>query len=307
VNPQDEWLLSPGLLNLTGGEPVSLWSMGSYYWGVSPEDNYDLNVWLVVGALGGGDDVFLGNTQDDWPTTNWTWAQSTFNLPATLPVTTPHRIGIQYVGTDGAEADVDDISLPGTLDVPPDPSRTVSVTVRVTDTVARGAWITNTGTLVARHTLHETQVEPTVSASAASQVSLGPAFVTSSKSATAQAATGGEIVYEVHIKNTGTELAVVTLTDPIPANTAYSWHNYSPPYQYLTYDGANDRMRWSGNIAPGDEWVFTFGVDVDADTALWGKTITNTATIAWGSSTLPLAATTKIIPPERVFLPIVLK
>ncbi len=306
LNPQDEWLLSPGLLGLTGGEPVSLWSMGSVYWGVTPNDNYDINVWLVVGSLGGGDDVLLGTCDGDWPA-NWTWAQSTFTLPATLPVTTPHRIGIQYVGVDGAEADVDDISLPGTLDVPPNPSRSIEVTVRVTDTVAPGTWITNTGTLTATHMMHETQVEPTASASAGSQVSLGPVLSTSYKTATAQVATGGEIVYEVHVKNTGTELAVVTLTDPVPANTTYSWHNYNPPYQYFSYNAVQDQMEWSGNVAPGAEWVFTFGVDVDADPTLWGKTITNTATLAWGSSTLPLVATTKIGAPYNIFLPIVLK
>ncbi len=306
LNQQDEWLISPKLLGLTGGEPVSLWSMGSVYWGVTPYDNYDINVWLVVGALGGGDDVLLGTCDGDWPA-NWTWAQSTFNLPGTLPAG-DLRIGIQYYGVDGAQANVDDISLPGTLDVPPTPSRVVEFTVRVTDTVAAGTWITNTGSLVATHTLHETQVEAPATASAASQVSTGPNFATSYKVATEAVVMGGTIEYNVYVKNTGTELALVTFTDPIPAGTTYSWHNTTPPYQHFEYDTSTPtkQMKWVGNIAPGDQMVFNFKVKVNAG-VLYGTVITNTATIAWGSNSLDVSDTTLILAPYKLYLPIIAK
>jgi hypothetical protein len=63
-------------------------------------------------------------------------------------------------------------------------------------------------------------------------------------------------------------------------------------------------MEWTGFIAPGDEMVFTFGVDVNPD--VWARTvITNTATIVWGTNSLDLSATTLILAPYSLYLPIV--
>ncbi len=79
---QDEWLLSPEL-NLTSAT-LSLWSFGSLTWCKVTYDNCDLNVWLVVGNVGGGDDILVGTADDAW-TASWTWAQSTWNLDSLLP------------------------------------------------------------------------------------------------------------------------------------------------------------------------------------------------------------------------------
>ena len=106
---QDEWLLSPEL-NLTSAT-LSLWSYGSLDWCKVTNDNCDLNVWLVVGSVGGGDDIMVGTADDAW-TVSWTWAQSVWNLDSLLPGG-PVRIGIQYYGLDGAEVAVDDILLTG--------------------------------------------------------------------------------------------------------------------------------------------------------------------------------------------------
>jgi hypothetical protein len=106
---QDEWLLSPEL-NLTKGT-LSFWSNGSLYWCRDTNDNCDLNVWIVVGDVGGGDDILVGLGDDDW-TANWTWAQSTFDLTPLLPGG-PVRIGFQYLGDDGAQISIDDIVLDG--------------------------------------------------------------------------------------------------------------------------------------------------------------------------------------------------
>jgi len=277
--------------------------MGSLTWGVTPNDNYDINVWLVAGDLGGSDDVLLGTCDDDWITT-WVWAQSTFTLPTTLPAG-DLRVGIQYVGTDGAQANIDDIVLPGTPDVLSAPSRVVEITVRVTDTVERGAWITNTAMLTATHALHEMQVEAPVVAQAGSQVSLGPRFVTSTKMAPHWVEPDEEIVYEIRVRNTGTELAFVTLTDPIPVGTTYAWHDYAPPSQNFVYSWGLDAMVWSGNIAPGDEWVFTYAVEPDDD--LPERTVVvNTATITWGSDMLDLTATTLVSTyPYAIYMPLI--
>ena len=43
------------------------------------------------------------------------------------------------------------------------------------------------------------------------------------------------------------------------------------------------------------------------ETSPWYITITNTATIAWDSNTLDLAASTEIVPIYEIWLPLVLK
>ncbi len=110
---QDEWLLSPEMV-LSGGT-LSFWSLGSVYWCKTTYDNCDLNVWLVRGAPGGGDDILVGKGDDAWAV-NFTYAQSTFNLASALAgVNGPVRIGFQYIGNDGAEVALDDIVLDGTV------------------------------------------------------------------------------------------------------------------------------------------------------------------------------------------------
>jgi hypothetical protein len=116
LSPQDEWLLSPEY-SLSAGT-LSLWSQGSIYWCRDDFDNCDLNVWLVVGDVGGSDDVFVGTLDSDWPD-NWIWTQSTYNLTPLLPGGSV-RIGFQYVGVDGAQVVIDDIILDGTLGSPGD-------------------------------------------------------------------------------------------------------------------------------------------------------------------------------------------
>ena len=297
---QDEWLLSP-YLNVTGGETTSLWSMGSYYWGVTPYDNYDVNVWLVVDALGGSDDVLLGKADDDW-VASWTWAQSTFTLPTTLP-TGDLRIGYQYIGDDGAEGAIDDIVLPGTFDPIYLPSATVTLTVRMTDTVAAGSYITNTASLVATHDMPQgLEVEPTAVDDAVVHVGMAD-LATSYKTATAEVSPGDLIAYELHLINTGdTVLDGIVLTDTIPAHTTYDSGDL-----HLVYSDTLNAVLWTGTLAPDVEKVFTFRVTVDDGSALWGTTIENIATIAWDGNTMPLSAETDIVPPYNIYLPLVLK
>ncbi|CAG0936882.1 hypothetical protein TFLX_05778 [Thermoflexales bacterium] len=106
---QDEWLLTPELTLSSG--TLSFWSFGSVYWCKTDYDNCDLNVWIVVGSVGGGDDILVGDGDTSW-TANFTWAQSTFNLTPLLPGG-PVRIGFQYIGNDGAEVALDDVLLDG--------------------------------------------------------------------------------------------------------------------------------------------------------------------------------------------------
>ena len=108
--PQDEWLLSPEM-TLSDGT-LSFWSNGSVYWCRDTFDNCDLDIWIVVGAPGGGDDVYVGRADGDW-TDSFVWSQSIFNLSGLLPGG-PVRIGFQYTGVDGAQITLDEIVLDGT-------------------------------------------------------------------------------------------------------------------------------------------------------------------------------------------------
>jgi uncharacterized repeat protein (TIGR01451 family) len=303
---QNEWLLSPRLLGVTGGMTVSLWSEGSVYWCRDTYDNCDLKVWLVANDVGGGDDVLLGKADDSWPA-SWTWARGVFTLPATLPAGNL-RIGFQYVGNDGADVGLDDITLPGTPEVLILPSAVVTLTVRITDTVAAGSWITNTGTLVASHMLpQETQMEAPVEASAPTHIGLED-FATSYKEAPAEVTAGDTFVYEIHVINSGDKLATVALSDTIPAGLTYveSWSVPNSPY--FVYNAAENRVEWSGNIAPGEEWVFYVKVRAGTDPSLWGSRVRNTAVISWDGNQMPIISPqTRIVPPYRVYLPLTLR
>ena len=106
---QDEWLITPQF-NISSGT-LTFWSMGSVYWCRDNYNNCDVQVLLVVGTPGGGDDVLVGTAEASW-TANWTWAQSSFNLNSLLPGGAI-RIAFRYVGNDGADAHLDDVLLDG--------------------------------------------------------------------------------------------------------------------------------------------------------------------------------------------------
>ena len=110
LNEQDEWLVTPEF-NLNEGT-LSFWSMGSIYWCRDTYDNCDLNIWLVVDDIGGGDDIFIRAADSDW-TASWTWANTTIDLGSYIPGG-PVRIGFQYAGLDGAEIGLDDVTIDGT-------------------------------------------------------------------------------------------------------------------------------------------------------------------------------------------------
>lgn len=301
---QNEWLLSPYLLGVTGGMTTSLWSESSIYWCRDTYDNCDLNVWLVVNDVGGGDDVLLGKADDSWPA-SWTWAHSVFTLPATLPAG-DLRIGYQYVGNDGADVGLDDIFLPGTPQTLIIPSAVFTLTVRISDTVAAGSWITNTAMLTATHLLpQETQVEAPVSANAVTHIGAED-FATSYKDAPAEVTAGDTFTYEIHVINTGDAFASVTLSDTLPAGLTYVDHWSSPHSPYYTYNEAENRMEWSGNIAPGEEWVFYLKVEAPAD--MGSTVIENIAYISWGGNVMPLISPkTRVRGTYRVYMPIVVR
>jgi uncharacterized repeat protein (TIGR01451 family) len=104
---QDEVLLSPTFTADTGR--VDLWSFGSLYWCRETYDDCDLEIWFVNGSWGGGDDVRLGKTDDDW-TRTWRWSHSTLDF-SSYASGNPARIALRYVGNNGAQIGVDDIII----------------------------------------------------------------------------------------------------------------------------------------------------------------------------------------------------
>ena len=104
---QNEVLLSPAFQ--AGSAQLQFYSFGSLYWCRDTFDNCDLNVWLVVGAWGGGDDIFVRTVDSDWAGT-WVWSQTNINLTSYLPGG-PVRVAFQYEGLDGAQIALDAISI----------------------------------------------------------------------------------------------------------------------------------------------------------------------------------------------------
>jgi uncharacterized repeat protein (TIGR01451 family) len=298
----DIWLYSPWFtVNTAKGTDLSFWAYSATVYGGTPVDGH--NVQLHV--IGDGFDDVVWDMQADEVWDDFAYRQVTTSLAAYAGEDV--RLAWNYfegpwTGYKGVFA-LDDVAMPGTMLDVNIPSATVSLTVQVTDTVPSGTYITNTGKLEYKH---ETPAQTeSFTASAVSQVSTGPNFSTAYKDAPATVMTDGEIVYEVYVKNTGTELVEVTLNDPIPAGTTYAWHDFDPPYQHFEYDDVGGAMMWTGNIAPDEEWVFTYAVDVDP--GMMGETITNTATITWGSGSMELTATTLVVPRYSIYLPLTVK
>lgn len=295
---QDEWLVSPRI-NPSVGDTVEFWSFGSLTWCKTTYDNCDLNVWLVVDGIGGGDDVLLGKGDDAW-TTTWVYAQSVLSLPAILPAG-QLQIGFQYYGADGAEVGLDDVKLPGAAG-----TKTFTYSVKVDGDLAGGTEITNTASVAAKHDLPTgVQVEAAVTAQAVSTVGFPANFSTSYKEAPMKAEPGDVLEYNIHVINTGDAAATISLSDPIPAGTSYYDHDGSIPNQNFAYDWDSDTMVWEGTVAPHSEWVFTFWVEVDAAQPR-GTSIVNTAEVTWPVGGLKVITARTLIPVYTYF-PVITK
>lgn len=111
LSDQDEWLVSPVFYAQSGTVDVS--HFGSVYWGVTPNDNYNLDVMLVIDGVGGTDDILLKRLEEDW-VTNWTAVTTEVDFTASIPSPyTPIQIAFRYTGNDGAQAVIDDVLVSG--------------------------------------------------------------------------------------------------------------------------------------------------------------------------------------------------
>ncbi len=108
LKPQNEVLLSPEFQ--ASSAQLKFYSFGSLSWCRDVFDNCDLQVWLVVGSWGGGDDIYVYTADDDWAG-SWIWSLSRVNLTPYLPSGTPVRVAFRYVGQDGAQIALDAVSI----------------------------------------------------------------------------------------------------------------------------------------------------------------------------------------------------
>lgn len=115
---QDEWLISPvfSIRDTLPGEDSVSWDLSfnwmmSYYWGVSPHDNYDLELRL---SLDGGASFPVVLWTEDSVTTatfvNFEWYTATVDLYPYFDHSNA-RLAWRYHGEDGAEAGIDYISF----------------------------------------------------------------------------------------------------------------------------------------------------------------------------------------------------
>ena len=106
---QNEWLITP-TLNLTSLTIPMLnfwWSM-SYYWGVSPNNNYDFKV--KVSSDGGTNWNIIWTEDSAGVFSDFLYYKQTINLSA-YDTCTNFKIAFQYIGSNGYNLYIDDISV----------------------------------------------------------------------------------------------------------------------------------------------------------------------------------------------------
>ena len=116
---QVDYLLSPIITPMAGPFTVEAWSQGSTYWGRDTYDNYNLALYLVYDSIYFSD--LVGTFDEDWGE-NWAWSKSTFDLAGLFSPGVPVRLGYVYMGGDGADAGLDNITIQYTSNTVPEPA-----------------------------------------------------------------------------------------------------------------------------------------------------------------------------------------
>lgn len=103
----DDYLISP-VIN-TDSATLSLWTDGC-----TGEfcDAIDVQILLVIGAPGGGDDILVGSLRDVWSVAAdpYDWNEGTWNLTPFLPAG-DFRVGFRYIGENGDSIAIDNVSV----------------------------------------------------------------------------------------------------------------------------------------------------------------------------------------------------
>lgn len=110
--PQDEWLVTPSMDLSAASAPdlrVSFAVFASYYWSVTPYDNYDVEVWASTDG-GATFSTMLWDETALGVFSNFIWYEQELSLSAYAGEAN-FALGFRYAGVDGAEAAFDFISV----------------------------------------------------------------------------------------------------------------------------------------------------------------------------------------------------
>lgn len=107
LGAQDESFMSPVMdLSSAVAPTLTFWFNMSYYWGVDPNDNYDIKVLATTDGGTSTTELWTEVAQGEF--TNWIWYEITIDLSGYNGESNLQLI-FNYTGTDGAEAKFDDI------------------------------------------------------------------------------------------------------------------------------------------------------------------------------------------------------
>jgi hypothetical protein len=109
--PQDEWLYTSVMDFETAAADlkVTFYWMMSYYWGVDPYDNYDLELWISTDA-GASYPTMLWDESAAGLFSSWTWYEAVVDLSSYVGEKDV-VLAWRYVGVDGAQASLDLVSV----------------------------------------------------------------------------------------------------------------------------------------------------------------------------------------------------
>ncbi|GAB4522999.1 MAG: hypothetical protein Fur0018_05420 [Anaerolineales bacterium] len=307
----DDWLYGP-MFTVNASGPYTM-----TFWATSVDDPSTCDTWtdpynmqLVLLDQDGAELGMLWDMMNDGEA--WTWDCA--NLPPYHQVTVDlsayagQTVQAAWHGTGNSYFIffLDDVSLPGASEPIYAPSATITVTVGISTSVNAGDYITNTASFTGDHigmvngapaTLTETPVQDSA------VVHVGAPTLSASLTAPAQAATGDIIAYDLTISNNGDAVDMVSVDAPIPTGTSF--------YDLMlvsgfSYNPAMNKVMWTGSLAPGESVTLTYYVSVD-DIALWWNTLTATGTVTGSTGSVPLSADTYIVPPNVIFLPVIVR
>lgn len=108
---QNEKLISPSIDLKTVKEPVlEFWFSMSYFWSVSPNNNYDFKVSVNDGTKS----TVVWTEKNEGNFDDYSWRKATVDLEA-FAGKSNLKIEFSYIGTDGATLNIDDISVKETV------------------------------------------------------------------------------------------------------------------------------------------------------------------------------------------------
>jgi len=109
---QDEKLFTP-IFNLQGLSDAKLgfWFMFSRYWGITPHNNYDLQVLVSIdGGTQFGDTIWTELSTDTAAWSSWDWVWAEVDLTPYVGMANV-QLCFRYVGFDGADATIENVEI----------------------------------------------------------------------------------------------------------------------------------------------------------------------------------------------------